>query len=59
MLYAILSPEREAPWGYYRCDTAPTIEQLADHMAALHGLPSRDDWIELNHVDLLGWAPVH
>jgi hypothetical protein len=59
MLYAILSPDRDAPWGYYACERVPTLEELADHMARTEGLPSRDDWLERNHVDFLGWAPVH
>ncbi|WP_020071528.1 hypothetical protein [Paraburkholderia caledonica] len=57
--YAIVSPEREEPWGYMRSPTNPTIEQLADHMASVTGYETRDDWIIEDRVNLLGIAPVH
>ncbi|KVL03881.1 hypothetical protein [Burkholderia ubonensis] len=59
MLYAILSPDHDAPWGYCVFDRAPTPEEMADHLAHAAGLESRDDWLELHHIDSLGWAPVH
>ncbi|KVE04397.1 beta-lactoglobulin I [Burkholderia vietnamiensis] len=59
MTYAILSPDRDAPWGYYQSASVPTLEELADHMAIAGGYSSRDDWLVANRVDLLGFAPVH
>ncbi|WP_193098003.1 beta-lactoglobulin I [Burkholderia sp. Z1] len=57
--YAIISPDRDAPWGYYATDKLPTLEELADHMAQAGGYENRDVWIAANSVGLLGFAPVH
>jgi hypothetical protein len=57
--YAIVSPNRDTPWGYYQSSNVPTLEELADHMARVTGYPDRDAWIIANRVDLLGFVPVH
>ncbi|KVT62253.1 hypothetical protein [Burkholderia ubonensis] len=57
--YAILSPDRDAPWGYYESSNVPTLEELADHMAQSGGYPSRDEWVTANSIWMLGFAPVH
>jgi hypothetical protein len=36
-----------------------TLEQLADYMAHINGLASRDEWIVTDRVGLLGFAPLH
>ncbi|KVO28341.1 beta-lactoglobulin I [Burkholderia ubonensis] len=59
MTYAILSPDRDAPWGYYQSINVPTLEELADYMAQSGGYPSRDEWVTANSVWMLGFAPVH
>lgn len=57
--YAILSSNRDTPWGYYQCPHDPTLEELADAMAQATGYPDRDAWLRANGVTLLGFAPVH
>jgi hypothetical protein len=59
MIYAILTPEGDAPLGYYSASEAPTLEELADHMAQTNGFADRDEWIEQTGVDAIGYAPVH
>lgn len=58
MIYAILSPLRDEPLGYYECYGRPTLEELADHMAAVEGFACRDDWIVSSGYDTLGFAVV-
>lgn len=58
LTYAIISPDRDAPWGYYTSHEPPTLEQMADHMAAIHGYPSRDEWLRTHHINLIGFAVV-
>ncbi len=59
MIYAILTPEGDAPLGYYSAAEAPTLEELADHMAKATGFADRDEWISHAGVEMLGYAPVH
>jgi hypothetical protein len=59
MTYAIISPDRAAPWCYFECEHIPTIEDLADHLAELAGFADRDEWAFVNGNPFIGYAPVH
>ena len=59
MLYAILTPDEEAPLGYFDSPDAPTAEELADHLARAMGFDDRDAWSHAYGIEQLGIAPVH
>lgn len=59
MIYAILTPEGDAPLGYYSAAKAPTLEELADHMAKATGFADRDEWMMVTGVQAIAYAPVH
>ncbi|MEF9444399.1 beta-lactoglobulin I [Burkholderia sp. 1B3(2022)] len=59
MLYAILTPEDEAPLGYFDSPEAPTAEELADYLAEELGFSDRDAWMDAYGVKRIGFAPVH
>jgi hypothetical protein len=58
MLYAIISPNRAIPWGYFDSERIPTLEELADHMANVSGYADRDEWVMANGYPFIGYAPV-
>lgn len=59
MLYAILTPGDEVPLGYFDSADAPTLEELADHLAETFGFVDRDAWMDAYGVEQIGFAPVH
>jgi hypothetical protein len=59
MVYAILIPGGDAPLGYFLSADAPTVEELADHMAKEAGFADREEWMEHSGVGVIGYAPVH
>ncbi|RQN37355.1 hypothetical protein [Paraburkholderia tropica] len=39
--------------------TPPTLEQMADHCAAVQGFADRDEWMVAARIDQIAYAPVH
>lgn len=56
--YAILTPG-DIMVGTIRSSGAPTLEAMADQLAALTGFEDRDALLAANPALLLGFAPLH
>ncbi|MFB9123304.1 beta-lactoglobulin I [Paraburkholderia dipogonis] len=58
MTYAIFTPDG-TPLAYMTTAVPPTIEQMADHCAEVHGFADRDEWMMVQNIAQIAYAPVH
>lgn len=58
MTYTIFTPDGTV-LAIMTTAVPPTIEQMADHCAELHGFADRDEWMEAAHIDRIAYAPLH
>ena len=56
--YAILTPGDNVV-GYIDSALPPSLEDMADHLAAMSGFADRDALIDANPGLILGFAPIH
>jgi hypothetical protein len=58
MTYAIFKPDGTV-LAHITTPFPPTLEQMADHCAEVHGFADRDEWMESCGVEQIAYAPVH
>ena len=58
MTYTIFKPDGTV-LGHMTNPFPPTLEQMADHCAQIHGFADRDEWMLAMHIDQIAFAPLH
>ncbi|WP_156443217.1 hypothetical protein [Burkholderia sp. RF4-BP95] len=56
--YAIFTPDGTL-LATISTSIPPTLEQMADYCAEIHGFADRDEWMYEARIDGIAYAPVH